>query len=278
LCAKRTRIKIKADGSDGFAMSSTLTGVKAVVLAGGQGTRLAPYTSVLPKPLMPIGNRAILEIVVEHLARCDLTDITFCVGHLAHLIEAVFESGASRGVAITYVREEQPMGTAGPIRLVGGLDDTFVALNGDVLTGLDLRDLVEHHRQSGNAMTVAATERRTVMNYGVLHVEREGTGAHRIVAFEEKPELASIVSMGLYVLEPMAVGAIPAGRQFDIPDLIDELIRSGERVGAYVYDGFWLDIGRHEDYERAVAAWEADEEFPFSHMGRHQPPSAPFEA
>jgi NDP-sugar pyrophosphorylase family protein len=252
--------------------------MKAIVLAGGKGMRLAPYTSVLPKPLMPIGERAILEIVVEHLARCGLTDITLCVGHLAHLIEAVFDTGASRGVSITYVREEEPLGTAGPIRAIGDLNDTFVVLNGDVITGLDLRDLIDYHRRSRNTMTVAATERRTLMNYGVLHLEADRGGANRIVAFDEKPELTSVVSMGFYVLEPKAVEIIPRRERFDIPDLISGLLRIDEPVGAHVYDGFWLDIGRHEDYERAVAAWEDDPDFPFSHMRESQRASDPFEA
>jgi NDP-mannose synthase len=252
--------------------------MKAVVLAGGKGTRLAPYTSVFPKPLMPIGNRAILELVVEHLKLCGFTDITLCVGYLGHLIEAVFDDGASRGIDITYVHEDEPYGTAGPVRLVGASEEPFLVLNGDVITGLDIRELVEYHQRCKNTLTIASTERRTMMNYGVLHIETELEDSKRIVAFEEKPEVTSLVSMGFYVLEPAAVRAIPEGQRFDIPELVQALISSGHRVGAYVYDGFWLDIGRHEDYERAVRAWEEDPDFPFSHLGRHEAPGAPFEA
>ena len=251
--------------------------MKAVVLAGGKGTRLAPYTSVLPKPLMPIGSRAILELVVEHLARCGFTDITFCVGYLGHLIQAVFDDGSTRGVRITYVHEDEPHGTAGPIRLAGIPNEAVLVLNGDVLTGLDLRELVEHHKRCGNAMTIASTERHTLMNYGVLHVGPESEDSGRIVRFEEKPQLTSLVSMGFYVLEPAAVKVIPKGQRFDIPELIGSLIASDQRVGAYLYAGMWLDIGRHEDYERAIRAWEEDPDFPLSHLGRRVA-EAPFEA
>jgi NDP-mannose synthase len=235
-------------------------GTKAVVLAGGRGTRLAPYTSVLPKPLMPVGERAILELVVEQLEACEITDITFCVGYLSHLIQAVFDNRENGHVAITYVHEHEALGTAGPLRLVPALDETFVVLNGDVLTDLDYGELVEHHRDNGNALTIATHDRSIKIDYGVLHLDGHlAADARRIIAYDEKPELVSTVSMGIYVLEPWVLEHVPDAEHFDVPDLVQALLDAGEQVGAYRFDGLWFDIGRKEDYERAITAWERHE-------------------
>jgi NDP-sugar pyrophosphorylase family protein len=234
-------------------------GTKVVILAGGAGTRLAPYTSVLPKPLMPIGDRAILEIVVDQLERQGFGDVTLSVGHLAHLIQAVFGNGDGRGVDITYVREDAPLGTAGSLRLVEGLDTTFLLLNGDLVTTLDFRELVRTHQESNNVLTIATRQRQVKVDYGVLGVEDGTGGLRRIVRFEEKPVLDWMVSMGIYVMEPQALEFIPGTGYFDFPELVQNLLRAGAPIGAFVHDGLWLDIGRHEDYERAVALWEAGE-------------------
>jgi NDP-sugar pyrophosphorylase family protein len=233
---------------------------RAVILAGGRGTRLAPYTSILPKPLMPIGDRSILEIVVRQLVDSGIRDVTLCVGYLSHLIRAVFDAGAvngnsNGGVNITYVQEHDALGTAAPLRLVEGLDDTFIAMNGDVLTTLDYRDLLNHHRAAGNVLTIATRRRSIKIDYGILHLDV----GRRVRDFEEKPELASVVSMGIYVMEPAVLHFIPDGHPFDFPDLVHALLAAGAPIGAYEYDGLWFDIGRHEDYGRAVAAWEAIE-------------------
>jgi NDP-sugar pyrophosphorylase family protein len=228
---------------------------KVVVFAGGRGTRLAPYTSVLPKPLMPIGDRSILEIVVDQLTRHGFTDITFCVGYLSHLIRAVFDQRVEREAQITYVQEETALGTAAPMRLVEGIDGTFIAMNGDVLTTLDYRDLLRRHRRSGNILTIATQNRMTTHDYGILHLDGARSSLRRVTGYEEKPEIASSVSMGIYVLEPEALSYIPPETHFDFPDLVHALLNAGEAVGAYLYDGLWFDIGRHEDYELAGAAW-----------------------
>lgn len=231
---------------------------KAVVLAGGRGTRLAPYTSILPKPLMPIGDRAILEIVVDQLARQGFTDVVFCVGYLSHLIRAVFDARLERDATIEYVQEQEALGTAGPLRLVEGLDDTFLAMNGDVLTTLDYRTLMNHHRKRGNVLTVATKRRTLKIDYGVLYLDRDESADGRVHAYEEKPEISSLVSMGVYVLEPRALEYIPENSYFDIPDLVQALLAAGEPVGAYTYDGLWFDIGRTDDYEQAVEAWSGN--------------------
>ena len=234
---------------------------KAVVLAGGRGTRLAPYTSILPKPLMPVGDRSILELVVDQLEVSGINDITFCVGYLSHLIRAVFDNRDNEGVEIDYVQEHEALGTAGPLRLVEGLDETFIAMNGDVLTNLDYADLVRYHHEHGNALTIATHDRRIRIDYGVLHLEQLGINGHtrhRITGYQEKPEIVSTVSMGIYVLEPWVIDFVPEGRAFDFPDLVHGLLQAGHPLGAYRYDGLWFDIGRKEDYEQAVAEWFGD--------------------
>ena len=232
---------------------------KAVILAGGRGTRLAPYTSVLPKPLMPVGERAILEILVDQLVDQGLSDISFCVGYLSHLIRAVFDSRPEPRTSITYVQEKEALGTAGPLRLVPGLDETFVAMNGDVLTTIDFEALVRHHHESGNVFTVATHERTVKINYGVVYLDESEDANGRVQVWEEKPEIASLVSMGIYVIEPRALDYIPSER-FDIPDLIQALLAAGEQVGSFTHRGLWFDIGRHDDYEQAVAIWLANRE------------------
>ncbi len=235
---------------------SPLEGTRAVILAGGRGTRLAPYTSVLPKPLMPIGEKAILEVVVEQLASAGIVQVTLCVGYLSHLIRAVFDNGRDRGADITYVQEENALGTAAPLRLVEGLDQTFIAMNGDVLTALDFQDLLRHHHHCGNAVTIATHQRTIKIDYGVMHLARRN-GYQLVDQYEEKPELTTAVSMGMYVIEPSVLEYIPEDQHFDFPELVNVLLEAGEQVGAYVYDGLWFDIGRHEDYEKAVAVWES---------------------
>jgi NDP-mannose synthase len=228
-----------------------LAGTKAVVLAGGRGTRLAPYTSVLPKPLMPVADRAILEIVVDQLESHGIVDVSFCVGYLSHLIRAVFDNRANGQARITYVQEQEPLGTAAPLHLVEGLDDTFLVMNGDVLTTLDYGELVRQHKESGNVVTIATYVRSIKIDYGILHLDVSS----RVREFDEKPEIVSPVSMGIYVMEPEVLDYIPTNGHFDFPDLVKALLSAGRRVGSYRHDGLWFDIGRHEDYEQAVTAW-----------------------
>jgi NDP-mannose synthase len=225
---------------------------RAVILAGGRGSRLAPYTTVLPKPLLPVGDRAILDVVVRQLRRTGFDELTIAVGHLAHLIAAVFGDGSAHGVRIEYHEERSPRGTAGPLATIDGLDDTFLMLNGDVLTTLDFRDLMTAHRAAGNALTIATHRREVFIDYGVMHTD----AANRLVGYEEKPTLAYTVSMGIYALEPRVRDHVPADRPFDLPELVQALLAAGEPVGAFPYDGYWLDIGRHDDYEQAIAEFD----------------------
>jgi NDP-mannose synthase len=238
---------------------------KAVVLAGGRGTRLAPFTSVLPKPLMPIGDRAVLEILMEQLAHHGITEIHLCVGHLSHLIRAVVGNQRREGLRVRFVDEQHALGTAGPLRLVEGLDESFLVLNGDVLTTLDFAELLRFHRDAGHTLTIASHRRELRLDFGVIH--RQSESSSLVARFEEKPELTLTVSMGIYVMEPQVLDYIPEAEHFDFPDLVRKLLDADLPVGSYLYDGIWFDIGLRDDYEQAVAVWERLE----SNVGRPLP-------
>ena len=226
---------------------------RAVVFAGGRGSRLAPYTTVIPKPLLPVGDRPILEILLRQLGASGLDDVTLAVGHLAHLVRAVVGDGSAQGVSVRYHDEDRALGTAGPLASIPDLDDTFLMVNGDVLTTLDFRALVGAHREAGNQLTIA-THRRTVRaDYGVLHTDGALGATHRVTGYEEKPELAYTVSMGVYVVEPSAIEGLRPGDHRDFPELVLALLAQGDAVGSYAYDGYWLDIGREDDFRRAQA-------------------------
>jgi NDP-sugar pyrophosphorylase family protein len=228
----------------------------AVILAGGRGTRLAPFTTVLPKPLLPIGNRAILEVVVEQLLSAGFSELTFAVGYLAHLIEAVFKDGSEYGVDIEYCHERRPRGTAGVLANVGHLDEPFLMMNGDVLTTLDYRELYDAHCEAGNALTVATHARSVRSDYGILHLDGQAASTRRVVDWEEKPEHSHVVSMGVYIVDPSVTSYIPPDESIDLPDVVLKLLADGQQVGAYAYDGLWLDIGRHDDYQLAITEYE----------------------
>ena len=227
--------------------------MQAVILAGGKGRRLRPYTTVLPKPLMPLGDMPIIEVVLRQLAASGFDQVTIAVGYLAELLMAYCGDGSKFGLELRYSREEEPLGTAGPLALIEGLDDTFLVMNGDVLTSLDLRDLVERHRASGAAATIATHQRQHQINYGII----ESGEAQRVTAYIEKPTYHYQVSMGIYVLEPAVLDYIARGQYLDLPDLVRQLMAAGQPVLAHPFDGYWLDIGRHDDYEQAVEEFEA---------------------
>jgi NDP-sugar pyrophosphorylase family protein len=226
-------------------------GETAVILAGGRGSRLAPYTTVLPKPLLPVGDRAILDIVLHQLRTSGFEDVVIAVGHLAHLVQAVLGDGSTYDLRIRYHLEEYPLGTAAPLRYIDGLDDSFLMMNGDVLTDLRYADLLAAHRAAGNTMTIATHMRGVETDYGILHTDGRRGPTHAVTGYEEKPTFHYRVSMGVYALEPAAIAHIPDHGSFDVPNLALALLADGEPVGSYEHDGYWLDIGRHDDYERA---------------------------
>jgi NDP-sugar pyrophosphorylase family protein len=224
--------------------------MKAVVLAGGKGTRLVPYTASFPKPLMPLGDVPILEVVIRQLSHFGIVDLTLAVGHLAELLMAYFGNGSKYGVNIVYSKEDQPLGTAGPLGLIAGLDrETFLVMNGDVLTDIDYRHLVDHHRKRGAAVTVAIHRRDVKVDLGVIEINER----MELTGYIEKPTLHYLVSMGIYVFEPRVLTHFSPGERIDLPVLVRNLLENGEKVVGYPHDGYWLDIGRPDDYERAAA-------------------------
>jgi len=229
---------------------------RAVILAGGKGSRLGPYTTVLPKPLLPIGDHAILDVVVRQLEGADFRRLTLAVGYLSHLVRAVMGDGSRYGVEIDYHEEQEPLGTVGALATIEDLDDSFLAMNGDVLTALDYRRFMEGHRDSGNALTIASHRRVVRTEYGVLHTDGRTGPTESLVGYEEKPEIPFTVSMGIYAIEPRVLDYIEPDTPLDLPDLVLRLLDAGQRVGAYPFDGFWLDIGRHDDYEKAIRDYD----------------------
>jgi NDP-sugar pyrophosphorylase family protein len=223
--------------------------VKAVILAGGKGTRLAPYTTILPKPLMPIGDMPILEVLLRQLKSAGVTDIVITVGHLASLLRAYFSDGAQIGLNITYSLEENPLGTAGPLSLLSDLNETFFVMNGDVLTTLDFKNLLKYHREHKAIATIAAHQREVRIDFGVL---KHPDGEVVINDYVEKPTMDYLVSMGVYVFEPQVLGFIPKNEYLDFPNLVLKMIRAGEKVVYLPYEGYWKDLGRPDDYEQAA--------------------------
>ena len=226
--------------------------MKSVVLAGGKGARLAPYTKILPKPLMPIGDMPILEILLRQMKRCCVEEVILTVGYLSEILKAFFQDGERLDLKISYSFEEEPLGTAGPLSLINGLDETFLVSNGDVLTSLNFTELVQAHVQSGGIATIATHARKINIDLGVIQFD----GENCVTGYIEKPTYDFNVSMGIYVFEPRVLEYIPYNQYLDFPDLVLRLINAGEQVNGYIYDGYWQDLGREDDYERAIEDFE----------------------
>jgi NDP-sugar pyrophosphorylase family protein len=227
--------------------------MKAVILAGGRGARLAPYTKILPKPLMPIGDMPILEVLLRQLKHVGVDEAVITVGHLAGLLQAFFQDGHQIGLRIRYSREDKPLGTAGPLSLLSGLDSTFMVLNGDVLTTLNFSDLLRFHAKNKAAATIAVHQRQIRIDFGVIECDPNS----QITGYNEKPTIDYMVSMGVYVFEPRVLAHIPHGEYLDFPDLVKKLMAAGEKVVGYPYKGYWQDLGRPDDYESATKDFES---------------------
>ena len=224
---------------------------RAVILAGGEGTRLRPYTTVLPKPLMPIGDRPVLDIVVRQLKAHGFERITIATGYLAELIEAFFRDGESYGIPIDYFREHEPLGTVGALALIDGLlDDHVLVMNGDVLTDIDYGALLERHSVSDAAATIATKTRQIQVSLGVLRFSDDGDPT-RLTGYDEKPAIDYIASMGVYCFAPRALSFIEPGEYLDFPSLVLRLLAAGQKVTTYASAARWLDLGRFEDLQLA---------------------------
>jgi NDP-sugar pyrophosphorylase family protein len=229
--------------------------MRAVILAGGKGTRLRPYTAVLPKPLVPVADRPILELVIRQLARNGFTRIDLSVGHLGGLIKAYLDHvDLPDGLRIEYVWEDEPLGTAGALRRVEDLDTPFLAMNGDVLTTLDYAQLMRFHKGHEAPLTIATHGKQVKIDLGVVHSD-DGF----VTEYVEKPSMKYDVSMGVYVYDPEVLELIPE-RRFDFPDVVRALLDADRKVAVYTGPGVWFDIGTVGEHERATAEIEAHPE------------------
>lgn len=225
---------------------------RAVILAGGRGTRLRPYTVVLPKPLMPIGEYPILEVIVRQLVAAGFDHITLAVNHQAEIIKAFFQDGQRWGIRIDYSFEDQPLGTMGPLKLIPDLPEHFLVMNGDILSDMDFARFHDEHIEHGNGFTISAMQRQHQIDYGVLETDDDG----RLIAFREKPRTMYLVSMGVYMLSASVLDRIPAGRAYGFDNLMLDLIAAGQPARVSPFDGYWLDIGRPDDYAQAIDEFE----------------------
>jgi len=230
--------------------------VRVVILAGGKGTRLRPYTTVFPKPLMPIGEMPILEVVLRQLKSFGFKKVTLSVNHLADLIQSFFGDGSHLGIEISYCIEDEPLGTAGSLSLVRNIGEHFLVMNGDLLTTVDYSAMVRHHIDSGAKATIGVFPREVKIDFGVLELGSKG----ELLEYKEKPRFEYMVSMGVNVFENSVLKFIPKGQYLDIPKLMMNLKKAGESVLTFRSKCEWLDIGRPDDYEEAVEKFERSKE------------------
>ncbi len=226
----------------------------AVILAGGKGVRLRPYTTRIPKPLVPIGDEhSILEIVLSQLARCGFSRATLAIGHFGHLIRSYIGDGSRWGLEVDYTEpEEVPLGTIGPVlRILDRLPEQFLIMNGDVLTDIDFSDLMRQHREWGAPLTVATYERQVRIDYGVLT-----TKDRNVVDFVEKPTIDYQVSMGVYACSKHALTRYTPGLPFGFDELVLDMLARDTPPQDYAYKGYWFDIGHPDDYDRVNAEFE----------------------
>ncbi|MBI5227927.1 NTP transferase domain-containing protein [Candidatus Micrarchaeota archaeon] len=221
--------------------------MQAIILAGGKGTRLRPYTASFPKPLVPVGQKPIMEIVIRQLRNAGFGKIVISTGHLAELIEAYFGNGKKLGVEVSYVREEKPLNTAGALSIIDGLEEDFLVMNGDILTTLDYAKMFRYHLENKASATIGVHQRIHKVDYGVIKIGKNSS----LEDYVEKPQMDFLVSMGINILNKHAVSYIKKGEPLGMPDLMLRLKGKGEKVICFKEKCEWLDIGRPDDYELA---------------------------
>jgi NDP-sugar pyrophosphorylase family protein len=227
---------------------------QAVIMAGGKGTRLHPYSALFPKPLMPLGDMPVLELLLRRMKNAGITDVILAVNHLGHLIEAFFGDGANLGLRIRYSNEEKPLGTAGALaNMINDLDDTFIVTNGDLLTTMDLAQMARRHVETGCDASIGIYERENKIDFGLIEFDADD----RLSAYREKPTSMYYVSMGIYILQREAVRQfVTDGDYLDMPTLLLKMKAADADVRCYHDDCLWLDIGRPDDFARAQTMFE----------------------
>ena len=222
--------------------------MEAVILAGGKGSRLKPFTTILPKPLMPVGENAILSIVLQQLKTAGVKKVTIAVNHMANLIMAYFGSGEKIGIDIDYSFEDKPLSTIAPIKLINNLPEHFLVMNGDVLTDLDYIDLYRSHLEAESDLTIATYQRDVTIDFGVLEIDNNSS---KLTDFHEKPSYHFSVSMGVYVFNRSLLELVPFNEPYGLDDLVIDMLNKQRSINVYQFKGYWLDIGRPDDYEKA---------------------------
>lgn len=223
--------------------------MKVVIMAGGQGTRLRPFTFSIPKPLLPIGEKPILELIIRRLHSFKLNDIILAVGYGAELIKAYFGNGSKFDVRIKYIHEKKMLGTAAPLKMIDNLKEPFLVMNGDILTKLNFLDMLEYHKKHNAIMTIAAKTYTDQLPFGTL-----STDGNIVKDIKEKPTYEYLVSTGIYILNPLAISYIPEDTFFTMPDLVKTLIKKGKKVITYRFEEYWLAIERLEQLEEAATS------------------------
>jgi NDP-sugar pyrophosphorylase family protein len=224
---------------------------RAVILAGGKGTRLRPYTIAIPKPLMPVGEYPILEIIIRQLRQSGFGHITLAVNYQSDLFRAFFGNGEKWGLKLDYSLEHMALSTMGPLKLIRDLPEHFLVMNGDILSDVDYGGFLDAHASKNRLFTVSAARREQRIDYGVLHMSED----RQLSAFEEKPCFPFLVSMGIYAASRRVLDMIPENQAYGFDNLVLEYLRTGEKVTVVPHEGYWLDIGRPDDYQRAVDEW-----------------------
>lgn len=221
--------------------------MQAVILAGGEGRRLKPFTDQIPKPLVPLGEQPIVSFLIRRLKQCGVTDIIMAVNHKAEMIKAALGEGERLNVRIRYSHETKPLSTIGPLKLIDNLDDNFLVVNGDILSDIDFDDIFKKHTASSNMATIAVCNRSDQIDYGVLATDDDGL----VVKFDEKPAYHFLVSAGIYLFSKEILSLIPDDKPFGFDDLMKVMLEKNRPVGTYPFDGYWLDVGRVDDYYTA---------------------------
>lgn len=228
--------------------------MNAVILAGGKGTRLKPYSIAIPKPMLPLDDYPILEVIIRQLKIFGVTKVILTLGHLSSFFQSYFKDGSKLDIDIEYCIEKIPLGTAGPLNLVENWDEDILVMNGDILTTLNYNDIISYHKENNYAATIALSNRVVQIDYGVIETHGGGT----LKEYKEKPEIRYNVSMGIYILNKIVLDYIPKNKKFDMPDLLLSLKKSGHEIGCFQTNCYWKDMGRFSDYDEATRDFQKD--------------------
>ena len=221
--------------------------MQAIILAGGQGTRLQPFTNIIPKPMVPINNKAIIEIVIQNLKKNGFNEIIISTNYMSDLIQTFCGDGKKYNIKIKYIKEKKMLGTIGPLKIIKNLKENFLLINGDIITDLNINKFFKNHKKNKSIMTVSAKKIQNKIDYGVIDVNNQNS----LVAFKEKPNLNFLVSMGIYAFNQKILKYIPNNKYFGFDDLMKLMLKKNINVKIDISNKFWLDIGRYSDYIKA---------------------------